>query len=46
MRVYAQLCVFSHISNHTLSFRYMFELCLGKLSNTVRLHAVTQYSNL
>ena len=41
--VYAQLCVFSLISNHTLSVSYMFEFCLGKLSNTVRLPAVTQY---
>ena len=44
--VYAKLCVFSLISNHTLSFSVMFELCLGKLSNTVRLPAVTQYPNL
>ena len=42
MRVYAQLCVLYHISNHILSLRYMFELCLGKLSNTVGLHAVSQ----
>ena len=42
MRVYALLFVFNHISNHILSLSYMFELCLGKLSNTVRLHAVSQ----
>ena len=45
-RIFSIMCVFSHTSNHTLSFSYMFELYLGKLSNTVRLQAATQYSNL